>query len=33
MSLLPQKVRKAWDERKGPVVFTTVGKDAVPNIR
>ncbi len=31
MSVLPEKVSKAWDERKGPVIFTTVGEDGVPN--
>ncbi len=31
MLVLPEKVSKAWDEKKGPVIFTTVGKDGVPN--
>ena len=31
MSALPKKVSKAWDERKGPVIFTTVDKNGVPN--
>ena len=31
MPALPEKVSKAWDERKGPIIFTTVDKDGVPN--
>lgn len=31
MSVLPEKVSRAWDERKGPIVFTTVAGDGVPN--
>jgi len=31
MSVLPEKISKAWDERKGPIIFTTVGKNGVPN--
>ena len=31
MSVFPDKVSKAWDERKGPIVFTTVDKNGVPN--
>ncbi|RLB67382.1 MAG: pyridoxamine 5'-phosphate oxidase family protein [Deltaproteobacteria bacterium] len=31
MSMLPEVVSKAWDDRKGPVVFTTVDQDGVPN--
>ncbi|MBN2396994.1 MAG: pyridoxamine 5'-phosphate oxidase family protein [Deltaproteobacteria bacterium] len=31
MSVLPDKVSKAWDDRKGPIVFTTVDGDGVPN--
>ncbi|MBN2178820.1 MAG: pyridoxamine 5'-phosphate oxidase family protein [Deltaproteobacteria bacterium] len=31
MSVLPEKVSKAWDERKGPVIFTTVDGGGVPN--
>ncbi len=26
MSVLPEKVSKAWNDRKGPVVLTTVDK-------
>lgn len=31
MPSLPEEVTKAWNERKGPIVFTTVDKDGVPN--
>ena len=31
MSVLPEKVSKAWDERKGPVIFATVDENGVPN--
>jgi predicted pyridoxine 5'-phosphate oxidase superfamily flavin-nucleotide-binding protein len=31
MSLLPKSVSKAWENRKGPVIFITVDKNAVPN--
>lgn len=31
MSVLPEKASKAWDARKGPVIFTTVDKDGEPN--
>jgi len=31
MSVLPEDVVKAWDERKGPVVLTTVDEQGVPN--
>jgi uncharacterized protein len=31
MAKLPEDVSKAWDNRKGPVVFATVDKDGVPN--
>jgi len=29
--MLPEEVSKAWDNRKGPVVFTTVDKKGMPN--
>ena len=32
MSVLPKKVSKAWDERKGPVIFATVDGNGVPNV-
>ena len=31
MASLPPLVSKAWDNRKGPVVLTTVDKEGVPN--
>ncbi len=31
MSRLPENVSKAWSDRKGPVVLTTVDKNGVPN--
>lgn len=31
MSVLPEEVSKAWDERKGPVIFTTIDKNERPN--
>ncbi|MBW2674758.1 MAG: pyridoxamine 5'-phosphate oxidase family protein [Deltaproteobacteria bacterium] len=31
MSVLPEKVSKAWEERKGPVIFATVDEEGVPN--
>jgi len=31
MPALPQSVSEGWDDRKGPVVLTTVGADGVPN--
>lgn len=31
MSVLPEKVSKAWNERKGATIFTTVDENGVPN--
>ncbi len=31
MAALPEIVSKAWDDRNGPVVLTTVDSDGVPN--
>ena len=31
MKKMPEEVSNAWDKRKGPVVFTTVDKEGVPN--
>jgi predicted pyridoxine 5'-phosphate oxidase superfamily flavin-nucleotide-binding protein len=31
MSTLPEDVGKAWNDRKGPVVFATVDEAGVPN--
>ena len=32
MTALPQTVRDAWENREGPIVFTTVNETGVPNI-
>lgn len=32
MANIPQVVRDAWEDRKGPAVLATVGKEGVPNI-
>ena len=31
MKKIPEEVSKAWDKREGPVVFTTVDKEGIPN--
>ncbi|VGO18755.1 pyridoxamine 5'-phosphate oxidase family protein [Pontiella sulfatireligans] len=31
MSVLPEDVSKAWDNRKDPAIFSTVDKNGVPN--
>jgi predicted pyridoxine 5'-phosphate oxidase superfamily flavin-nucleotide-binding protein len=31
MTNLPERVSKAWEEKEGPVVFTTVDVNGVPN--
>lgn len=31
MAALPKKVSKAWEEREGPVILTTVDSDGNPN--
>ena len=31
MSVLPEEVSKAWDDRKGSIVFTTVDENEWPN--
>jgi len=31
MPALPEQVSQAWDERKGPIIFTTVDANGVPN--
>ncbi len=31
MAKLTEEAIKAWDDREGPVIFTTVDKDGVPN--
>jgi predicted pyridoxine 5'-phosphate oxidase superfamily flavin-nucleotide-binding protein len=32
MASMPESVRSAWEDRKGPVVLATVNADGVPNI-
>ena len=32
MSVLPEEVSKAWNERKGPATFATVDGNGVPNV-
>jgi len=29
--VLPEKVSKAWDDKDGPVIFSTVDEDGMPN--
>ncbi len=31
MAVLPDNVRKAWDDREGPVILSTVNLDGLPN--
>lgn len=31
MSALPEKVSKAWEKKKGPIILTTVNKEGIPN--
>jgi len=31
MLVLPETVSKAWDEKEGPVIFSTVDEDGMPN--
>lgn len=31
MATLPEKVSKAWEDREGPVILTTVNVDGIPN--
>jgi predicted pyridoxine 5'-phosphate oxidase superfamily flavin-nucleotide-binding protein len=31
MAVLPENVSKAWDNREGPVIFSTVDNDGKPN--
>ena len=31
MPVLPEIVSKSWDEKKGPVIFTTVDDQGIPN--
>jgi len=32
MPKLPEKVKAAWEKRKGPAVFATANSEAVPNV-
>jgi hypothetical protein len=31
MKVLPEEVIKAWDEKSGPVILTTVDASGIPN--
>ena len=31
MAVLPEKVSKAWEDREGPIILTTVNVDRIPN--
>ena len=31
MATLPEKVSKAWEDREGPIILTTVNRDGIPN--
>lgn len=31
MGALPEKVSKAWEDREGPIILTTVNGDGIPN--
>lgn len=31
MATLPEEVSKAWEKRNGPIVFSTVNQDGIPN--
>jgi len=31
MSALPEEVSKAWENRKGPIILSTVNKNGIPN--
>ena len=31
MAALPEKVRKAWEDREGPIILSTVDGDGIPN--
>jgi len=31
MAALPEKVSKAWEDREGPIVLSTVNEDGIPN--
>ncbi len=31
MKMMPEEVSRAWEERKGPIVFSTVNREGMPN--
>ncbi len=31
MAALPEKVSKAWENREGPIILSTVNEDGIPN--
>jgi len=31
MAALPKKVSKAWEDREGPIILSTVDEDGIPN--
>ncbi|MDA3788741.1 MAG: pyridoxamine 5'-phosphate oxidase family protein [Desulfobacula sp.] len=31
MAALPEEVSKAWENRKGPIILSTVNKEGIPN--
>lgn len=31
MAALPEKVIKAWEDREGPIILSTVNEDGIPN--
>lgn len=31
MTVLPEKVSKAWEDREGPIILSTVNGDGIPN--
>ncbi len=32
MTLLPESIRKAWEDREGPTILATVDSNGVPNV-
>ena len=32
MAALPEKVKKAWEDREGPIILSTVNGDGIPNV-
>ena len=31
MAVLPEKVSKAWEDREGPIILSTINGDGIPN--